>query len=29
MYEPYVDAMATFFVMELPGWIAEGRRPDD
>ncbi len=29
MYEPYVDAMAMFFVMELPPWITERRQLDD
>jgi len=29
MYEPYVNAMAKFFVMELPPWIAERGQLDD
>jgi hypothetical protein len=29
MYEPYVNAMALFFVMELPPWITESRQLDD
>jgi ion channel len=29
MYEPYVNAMATFFVIELPSWTAERGQLDD
>ncbi len=29
MYEPYVAALAVFFVMDLPPWIGEPRQLDD
>jgi hypothetical protein len=29
MYEPYVNALALFFLMDLPRWLPEGRGLDD
>jgi hypothetical protein len=29
MYEPYASAIALFFLIDLPGWLPEGRRADN
>jgi hypothetical protein len=29
MYEPYIDALATYFQVGIPPWIAAERRPDN
>jgi hypothetical protein len=29
MYEPYVNALALFFLMDLPPWVVDGRHLDD
>jgi hypothetical protein len=29
MYEPYIDALAKYFQVGIPPWIAAERRPDN